>query len=102
MDDKQFEIEMFSKYAMSRDGLVYSIKKDKPLTQFMNNGRLQVVLSHNGINKSFYVHRLIATVFLDNPNNYHFVEHIDKNLLNNNIENLRWVYSLKRGKYKKG
>ena len=36
------------------------------------------------------IHRLIATAFIDNPSNKPFVDHIDNNGLNNNINNLRW------------
>jgi len=34
---------------------------------------------------------LVALTFLKNPNNYDFVNHIDENKLNNNLENLEWV-----------
>ena len=35
------------------------------------------------------VHRLVAETFLDNPNNYTDVDHIDKNTYNNAASNLR-------------
>ena len=45
-------------------------------------------------NKVFKIHRLVASAFLPNPNNYNFVKHIDGNLCNNKISNLIWVPSL--------
>ena len=40
--------------------------------------------------KHFYIHRLVAEHFLDNPNNYSEVNHIDGNTLNNRADNLEW------------
>ena len=41
--------------------------------------------------KSWYMHRLVAEAFLPNPNKEPTVNHIDKNKLNNKLENLEWA-----------
>ena len=60
----------------------------KPKT--MRNGYLKVDLCKNGKQKTFTVHRLVATVFISNPKNFPVVNHKDENKLNNNISNLEW------------
>lgn len=37
------------------------------------------------------VHRLVAELFLPNPNNYSDVDHKDSNRMNASLENLEWV-----------
>lgn len=38
----------------------------------------------------YKAHRLVAEVYIPNPNNYPIVMHKDNNPLNNNVENLKW------------
>ena len=63
----------------------------KPCTT--KDGYLLVNLCKNGKIKSFLVHRLVAEVFIDNPDNLPQVNHKDENKLNNNAENLEWCSS---------
>ena len=41
--------------------------------------------------KQKYIHRLVASAFIENPLSKKEVDHIDGNRKNNNVENLRWV-----------
>lgn len=54
------------------------------------NGYLRFNWSLNGIQKTVYLHRLVASAFLENPNNYSDVNHLDENKLNNCVGNLEW------------
>lgn len=60
------------------------------LNQFNKNGYLRVHFNANGryVNRS--VHRVIASCFLKNPNNYPQVNHKDCNPSNNTVSNLEW------------
>ena len=66
--------------------------QDRIMEQTTNvGGYYYVTLSKNGSCKKCLVHRLVALTFIDNPNNYPHVDHIDTNPKNNCVENLRWV-----------
>ena len=64
------------------------------------DGYLQVGLSQNGQQKSFYIHRLVATAFIPNPSNLPVINHKDENPKNNAVDNLEWCttkYNLNYG-----
>ena len=42
------------------------------------------------VKQRFFRHRLVASHFLDNINNYEEVNHIDSNIENSNYKNLEW------------
>lgn len=54
------------------------------------NGYLIISLHKNGKRKNYYIHRLVAETFLNNPNNYNEINHKDFNKKNNKVDNLEW------------
>lgn len=57
-------------------------------------GYLQVNLCGDGTSINPYIHRLVALVFVSNPDNKSIVNHKDFNRYNNNSDNLEWVTPL--------
>lgn len=55
--------------------------------------RRQVLLYTDGTSKMVFVHRLVATAFIPNPQNYPVVNHLDSDPSNNNVDNLEWCTS---------
>lgn len=51
---------------------------------------LQVSLHKDGKPSYFSVHRLVATMFIPNPENKPTVNHINEDKLDNRVENLEW------------
>lgn len=49
-----------------------------------------VGLRKDGSRKNHYVHRLVATAFIDNPSECHYVNHLDRDRANNVASNLEW------------
>jgi len=47
----------------------------------------------NGETKRLKIHRLVALAFIENPNNFNFIQHVDGNPFNNRVDNLKWVSS---------
>lgn len=94
------------KYQVSNLGRVRSLNyhrenREEILSNIPNKeGYLQVSLYKNGKSKPFYIHKLVALYFIENPNNYKEVNHKDENKSNNKASNLEWCtreYNLNYG-----
>lgn len=81
----------FHNYIVYDDGKVFSLYRRIFLKPFKNKfGYLVYSLVINGKAKKYPAHRLVALCFLNNPNDYLCVNHIDGNKLNNYYLNLEW------------
>lgn len=101
---KIYECENGRKYEVYKNGRVFSL----PFTYVDTMGRSRTFpkrevspsntktgyweMNMGGRNgEKWQLHRLIAHVWLKNPNHYDTVDHIDCNKNNNSVENLEWV-----------
>lgn len=69
------------------------IKERKLVPHINSSGYYRVGMVLNGVRKDYFVHRIVASLFCDNPNGYTVVDHKDGNKLNNHADNLEWVSS---------
>ena len=97
--------ETNGKYSVSNTGLVRKnqvvaidrwnrnrLTKERILAPcLVGKGYLDVTLRINNVNCHRYIHRLVATEFIEKVNGLHHVNHKDLNKTNNFASNLEWV-----------
>lgn len=67
------------------------INRERILKPSYSKGYLKVTLLKDNVNKSCFVHRLVAQAFIPNPNNLPQVNHIKEFEKDNNcVDNLEW------------
>lgn len=102
-------------YQAHPDGMIKSVKRtvthkngnvhiypEVILKQRMDKyGYYRVVLSKNGVQKTYSTHRLIAMTFLDNPHNLPSINHRNEQKTDNRICNLEWCDVLYNNRYSK-
>lgn len=92
-------IPKFTNYRINRDGLVHNIKTGNILKGIPNQDgylciRLKLdICSNTSRTVNVRIHRLVAIVFLDPPDNIYktYVNHIDGIKSNPSVSNLEWV-----------
>lgn len=87
-------IKNFEDYAITSDGKVISYKYKQPrimaTTYQIHGGYENIRLMKNGVGFSKLIHRLVAQAFIPNPNNLPEVNHKDRDVKNNKMDNLEW------------
>lgn len=90
-------------YEVSNKGNVKSLRRGKLMKKFISNVGYEIIsLIKDGKQKTFYVHRLVALVFIPNPLNLPEINHKDEIKINNCVDNLEWCdrkYNLNYGNY---
>lgn len=79
-------------YIIHKEGYITNKKTNKILSASLNRkgGYYYVKIKYLDKWIGISIHRLVALAYIPNPNNLEEVNHIDRNRLNNNINNLEW------------
>tara|TARA_R110001592_G_scaffold318252_1_gene595334 strand:- start:25 stop:519 length:495 start_codon:yes stop_codon:yes gene_type:complete len=87
-----YPIKNYETYSINENGIITDLRTGKILKHRENgNGYKVVTLKNpNGISTCL-VHRLLAINFIENPNNFPEIDHIDRDKTNNSLKNLRWA-----------
>lgn len=96
MDFEVFIQVYDSNYYVSNFGRVYNSRSHR-ITLSPDGKDKYAKLRIDG--KKYRIHRLVAEIFIPNPDNKPFVDHIDGDRYNNRADNLRWVTSTENNRH---
>ena len=77
------------RYSVSDRGRVKSFCRRKP--RILRSRLVEGYPTVSLCGRDYYIHRLVAVVFLGPPQKGHEVNHIDFNRTNNKLRNLEWI-----------
>lgn len=100
-------IKDYDNYVVNKQGIIISLNYNSKsnfyyiVSNYIDRlGYVKVKLFNNKKQrKNVFLHRIIATAFIPNPNNYPEINHKDYNRQNNSIDNLEWCNRAYNNKY---
>jgi len=88
---------IYDNYVLFENGVVLSLKRNQFVNGTIDHGYIRIWI--NG--KYRFLHVLLAESFIDNPYNLPYIDHIDRNKLNNELSNLRWCSNAQNSQNRK-
>ena len=84
------EVQINKNTKLREDGKLFNIRTGKEFIPKARNGHGYLLVQHNGCTR--YVHQLVMEYFGEpKPGPEYQIDHKNQNILDNDINNLRWV-----------
>lgn len=83
-------VKSVERYEIRKNGAPLFVAETIRRVSYDGNNYPQVVLYKDGLRQSIKIHRLVANMFIPNPEGYTEVNHKDENKSNNCVDNLEW------------
>lgn len=83
-------VKSLGRYIIGNGGTLYWHSERIMKPQKNHKGYLNVPLSKDGVYRTCTIHRLVAMAFIQNPNNYPEINHINEDKADNRVDNLEW------------
>lgn len=93
------KVKSLARTVMRSNGRLMTIRERILKLRPDKGGYVRVCLSKDAVETDYFVHRLVAIAFIDNPHNLPEVNHKDENKKNNSVDNLEWCTSLYNNNY---
>lgn len=90
MEEEFRPVAINPNYQVSNFGRILNIKTNVFLNPYLSGKNNKYRRIDLGKHQQYYIHRLVAIAFIDNPNNCPCVDHINTDTFNNHVSNLRW------------
>jgi len=88
-------------YLINCEGKVWSVKRKKFIAIFDNSsGNPSISIPYNGSVKTVLIHKVLANIFIENPNNYKFAYTKDGDKYNLSLDNIGWFEQQRKGERK--
>lgn len=102
MEKKSNEVvEVLENIYVNKSGQVFEfingvlVEKTKYFIGAPNKKEVVSIKTDKG-HKNIYTDKLIAMAFVPNPNEFKYIKHLDGNVSNNEIHNLKWIPKMYR------
>lgn len=84
-------VDYAEKYRITKSGEIWSCHMSRFMKQRICNGYKNINFVSGANTRTYATHRLLAITFIPNLKNNKYVDHIDAQKQNNNLNNLQWL-----------
>ena len=84
-------IPEYPTYSITSTGFVKDLRTGELHNGASCKGYRRISLTNQSGKRTYSIHRLVALAFIENPNNFPEIDHINRNNSDNRVENLRWA-----------